>query len=70
MCPCPMFILRLSLYPPVTLLSWQGAVLVAATLIVVPPRWLPDRPAGQLDLNVSCVAMHARWANGKIPQAW
>ena len=48
MCPCPMFILRLSLYPPVTPLSWQGAVLVAATLIVVPPRWLPDHPAGQL----------------------
>ena len=30
---------------------WQEVVLVTVTLIVLPPRWLPDTPAGQLDLH-------------------
>ena len=37
--------------PTFTPVRWQEVVLVAVTLIVLPPRWLPDTPAGQLGLH-------------------
>ena len=39
------------LVPTFTPERWQEVVLVAVTLIVLPPRWLPDTPAGQLGLH-------------------
>ena len=39
------------LVPTFTPGRWQEVVLVAVTLIVLPPRWLPDTLAGQLDLH-------------------